>query len=94
MGAAVALGATMAVLLGASPALAADDAAAGKQIFTTTCGVCHSTEPGVNKIGPSPAGIVGSKSGAAPGYSSPALKAANITWDALAPARAASQVSQ
>jgi len=38
--------------------------------------------PGVSKIGPSLAGIVGSKSGAAPGYNfSPALKGANITWD-------------
>jgi cytochrome c len=69
-------------LAGSSPSLAAGDAAAGKQTFTTTCGVCHSTEPGVSKIGPSLAGIVGSKSGAAPGYNfSPALKGANITWD-------------
>jgi cytochrome c len=81
-GAAVALGAIAALLLGSSPGLAAGDAAAGKQVFTTTCGACHSTEPGVNKIGPSLAGIVGSKSGAVPGYNfSPALKAANITWD-------------
>jgi cytochrome c len=29
---------------------------------------CHSTEAGINKIGPSLAGIVGSKSGAVPGY--------------------------
>jgi hypothetical protein len=37
---------------------------------------------GVNKLGPSLAGIVGSKSGAVPGYNfSPALKASNITWD-------------
>jgi cytochrome c len=80
-GAAAAFGA-IAALLGASPSLAAGDAAAGKQSFTTTCGACHSTEPGVNKIGPSLAGIVGSKSGAVPGYNfSPALKAANITWN-------------
>jgi cytochrome c len=40
---------------------------------------------GVNKIGPSLAGIFGSKSGAVPGYDfSPALKAANITWDETA----------
>ena len=80
--AAVALGAIAAPLLGSSPGLAAGDAAAGKQAFTTTCGACHSAEPGVNKIGPSLAGIVGSKSGAVAGYNfSPALKAANITWD-------------
>ena len=77
----LAVGAIAAVPLGGSPALAAGDAAAGKQVFTTTCGACHSTEPRVNMIGPSLAGIVGSKSGAVPGYSfSPALKAANITW--------------
>jgi cytochrome c len=69
-----------AVVLGFSSALAGD-AVAGKQVFATTCGVCHSTEPGV-KIGPSLAGIFGSKSGAVPGYDfSPALKAASITWD-------------
>jgi cytochrome c len=83
MGTALALVAIAALwLVDASPALAAGDAAAGKQTFTITCGACHSTEPGVNKIGPSLAGIVGSKSGAVPGYNfSPALKAANITWD-------------
>jgi len=36
----------------------------------------------MNKIGPSLAGVVGRKSGSEPGYNySPALKAANITWD-------------
>src|SRR5207302_799233 len=36
----------------------------------------------VNKIGPSLVGVVGRKSGSEPGYNySPALKAANITWD-------------
>src|SRR5260221_2651013 len=80
--AAVALGAMAALPLGSSPGLAAGDAAAGTQAFNTTCGACHSTEPGVNKSGPSLAGIVGSKSGTVPGYNfSPALKAANITWD-------------
>jgi cytochrome c len=81
-GAVIALAPIAALLLGSMPSLAAGDAATGKQTFTTTCGACHSTEPGVNKIGPSLAGIVGSKSGAVPGYNfSPALKAANITWD-------------
>lgn len=79
---AVALGAIAALVLGSSRGLAAGDAAAGKQALTTTCGICHSTEPGVNKIGPSLAGIVGGKSGTVPGYNfSQALKAANITWD-------------
>ena len=70
------------MMLGFSSALAAGDADAGKQVFATTCTVCHATEPGVNKLGPSLAGIVGSKSGAVPGYDfSAALKGANITWD-------------
>jgi cytochrome c len=68
--------------LGSSPGLAAGDPAAGKRFFALHCGACHATEPGVNKIGPSLAGIVGRKSGSAPGFNySPALKAANITWD-------------
>jgi cytochrome c len=67
--AAVPLAAIAALLLGSVAGLADGDAAAGKQAFTTTCGACHSTEPGVNKIGPSLAGIVGSKSGAVPNHS-------------------------
>ena len=42
-----ALFAIAAVLLGPSTCLAAGDAAAGQQVFTTRCGVCHATEPGV-----------------------------------------------
>ena len=58
------------------------NSAAGQQFFATHCGACHATEPGVNKIGPSLAGVVGRKSGSAPGFNySPALKEANITWD-------------
>jgi cytochrome c len=68
--------------LGSSAGLAAGDRTAGQQFFTTHCSPCHATEPGVNKVGPSLAGVVGRKSGSEPGYDySPALKAANITWD-------------
>jgi cytochrome c len=49
------------------------------------CRSCHSTQPGQNGIGPTLAGIVGSKAGDVPGYSfSPALKASGITWDRAA----------
>lgn len=76
------LSAAAALAVSMSPAFAAGDAAAGERDFRTTCAVCHSTDPGVNKIGPSLHGIVGSKSGAVPGYNfSPGLKSANITWD-------------
>lgn len=46
------------------------------------CRSCHSTQAGQNGIGPTLAGIVGSKAGEAPGYGfSPALKASGIIWD-------------
>jgi cytochrome c len=79
----LALAAVMSVSAAAilSKAAAAADPAAGEQVFAR-CAVCHSTKPGENKIGPSLAGVVGRKSGTAPGYNySPALKAAGITWD-------------
>ena len=68
--------------LGVSTGYAAGDSAAGQQFFATHCTPCHATEAGVNKVGPSLAGVVGRKSGSAPAYNySAALKAANITWD-------------
>jgi cytochrome c2 len=50
------------VLGSSARALAAGDPAAGQRVFTTHCATCHATEAGQNKIGPSLAGIVGSKS--------------------------------
>jgi cytochrome c len=68
--------------LGSSAGLAAGDRAAGEQFFAIHCKACHATEPGMNKIGPSLAGVVGRKSGSAAGFNySTALKTANITWD-------------
>jgi cytochrome c len=72
----------MAVLGGSSTALAAGDSSAGQTVFASVCMACHSTQLGKNEVGPSLAGIVGSKSGSVPGYEfSPAVKDANITWD-------------
>lgn len=60
----------------------AGDASAGKTVFTNVCSICHSVQPGQNKIGPSLFGLVGRKTGSVPGYSySPANEAANLTWD-------------
>ena len=74
--------AVAALALGSSTCLAAGDAAAGHQVFASRCSVCHATEPGVNKIGPSLAGVFGRKSGTEAGFDySPALKAAAIMWD-------------
>ena len=65
----------------ASPA-SGGDPVAGRLVFRK-CQACHSLEPGKNILGPSLAGIVGRKAGAEPGYSySPALKQADIVWDA------------
>jgi cytochrome c len=70
------------ILVTSSTAWAADDPAAGEKVFAARCAVCHATEVGQNKIGPSLAGIVGSKSGTVPGFDfSPAMKNADITWD-------------
>jgi cytochrome c len=60
----------------------AGNATAGKALFSR-CAACHSVSPGVNKIGPSLAGIVGSQSATVPGFNfSPAMKSAKVTWDA------------
>jgi cytochrome c len=70
------------VLLASSAALAARDPTAGEKVFASHCGVCHATTPGENKVGPSLAGIVGSKSGTVPGFNfSTTMKDANVTWD-------------
>ncbi len=62
----------------AAPVAAADAAPAAFGI----CKSCHSVEKGKTLIGPSLAGIVGAKAGDLGGYvASPALKAANLTWD-------------
>lgn len=64
-------------------AIAADgDAVAGRQVFRK-CQACHSLEQGKNLIGPSLAGLMGRKAGSEAGYNySPAMKQANIVWDA------------
>ena len=68
---------------GATPA-AVGDPAAGRLVFRK-CQACHSMEPGKMILGPSLAGIIGRKAGSEPSYNySPAMKQANIVWDAKA----------
>lgn len=56
------------------------DVVHGQQVYKK-CQACHSLEPGRNLVGPSLAGIVGSKAGDVPNYSfSPAMKQSGITW--------------
>src|ERR1700741_2171081 len=63
------------------PATAAD-VEAGKVAFKK-CALCHTTEAGKNKIGPSLFGIVGRKSASLDNYNySEAMKKFDHTWDA------------
>ncbi|HEY4204505.1 MAG TPA: copper-containing nitrite reductase [Xanthobacteraceae bacterium] len=56
------------------------DVAHGRQVFKK-CQACHSVQPGRNMLGPSLAGIIGSKAGEVANYSfSPAMKQSGITW--------------
>jgi cytochrome c len=59
---------------------AAADIAAGKIIFVK-CSLCHTNEPGKNKVGPSLFGVVGRKSASLANYSySDAMKKFDHTW--------------
>jgi len=64
---------------------AAGDAARGKKIFEQ-CALCHATDKGVNKEGPSLHGIIGRPAGNISGYAySNAMKAAaakSLVWTA------------
>src|SRR5258708_13214559 len=59
------------------------DVQAGEAVFKKTCAVCHTTDAGKNKIGPSLSGVVGRHSAGASDFAnSDAMKKANKTWDA------------
>lgn len=56
-------------------------AADGARLYQAKCRGCHSIA--ANKIGPAHKGVFARGAGMAPGYAySPALRAANITWNA------------
>jgi len=75
------LGLVASLVLGPNPAPAAD-IEAGKVAFKK-CALCHTAEPGKNKIGPSLFGVVGRKSGNVDNFSySEAMKNFDHTWDA------------
>jgi len=72
----------MCLTAGSGPAASAGDAGAGRSVFQSNCGICHSVGAGKNGVGPTLSGIVGRKTGAVAGYNySPANEAANLTWD-------------
>lgn len=65
---------------GATFASFTGNADSGKTVFLQ-CQTCHAVEAGVNKIGPSLAGIVGRAAGTVAGYSyTPANANSGITW--------------
>ncbi len=73
--------ALVAFCLAGHTALAAGDPVAGKVLFAK-CGICHSPEAGVNKIGPSLYGIVGRHSASIQNFNySPAMRKADKVWD-------------
>lgn len=66
----------------AEPTATATAAAGGKPTAFAQCAACHAVEPGKHGVGPSLAGVYGTKSGELAGYAfSDAMKAANLTWD-------------
>jgi cytochrome c len=72
--------AALATVLAAGAAQADGDAARGEKRFED-CAACHSTENGVNNVGPSLSGLFGRKAGEAADFRySPALKRSGITW--------------
>jgi cytochrome c len=61
----------------------AQDAGTGRMIYLTHCGICHTVEPGHNRIGPSLFGVVGRKAGTEANFNySAANKNSGLTWDA------------
>jgi cytochrome c len=60
----------------------AQDAEAGKKLFTK-CAPCHAVGPGAkNKVGPEQNGLIGRKAGSVEGFAySAAMKNSGITWD-------------
>ena len=73
--------AALIALCGSAPAYAAD-AGAGQSSFNKICANCHTDRPNKNNIGPTLFGLIGRRSGSAPGFSySDAMKNAGVTWD-------------
>ncbi len=79
----IALVTGLAAMAATAPSARADgDAQAGEALFKKNCTVCHTTEAGKNKIGPSLSGVVGRHSASVGDFAySEAMKKADKTWD-------------
>lgn len=65
-----------------SPPAHAQDVAAGKLVYDTTCRLCHEIIEGKNRVGPSLFNVFGRRAGAIVGFTySDVLKASGITWN-------------
>jgi cytochrome c len=76
--------AMLASLAAGDIARAQDDheAEEGAKMFKRICFICHTSEAGKNKIGPSLFGVIGRKAGTVPSFAySEAMKSSGITWD-------------
>jgi len=70
----------IATLDGVDYASLTGDSASGKRVFAQ-CRTCHVTDPGINRIGSSLAGIIGSPAGSVAGFKyTDANKNSGITW--------------
>jgi cytochrome c len=70
----------LALVVVAGTARADGDAARGEKRFEE-CATCHTTERGVNNVGPSLFGLFGRKAGEVADFRySPAMKKSGITW--------------
>jgi cytochrome c len=70
------------VMLVLSTQSSATDIALGEKAFKAKCAICHETAPGRGSVGPNLAGIVNRSAGSIEDYAySPAMRAANLTWD-------------
>ena len=75
------LGPAILLLASESHAATAGDVEAGKAAFRK-CALCHTTEAGKNKVGPSLFGVVGRKSASLENYNySEAMKKFDHDWD-------------
>jgi cytochrome c len=75
-----AAGAVTLAVVDASGATLSGDPVKGKAVFTQ-CQTCHVKQVGVNKVGPSLAGVIGRPAGTVPGFRySEANKGSGITW--------------
>ena len=78
----VRLGVILVVVLVVALGLAMAEGVDGKELYNKKCALCHTTEAGKNKIGPSLFGVVGRQSGGLENFNySEGMKKFEHTWD-------------